>query len=63
MKATTHLLERTSPKGYGTKFIGRCLLCGKMNLPGLAATEYCDNPRSVSVETAVITAVAGPEGV
>lgn len=37
----THSLTRTSPKG--TRFLGRCIRCGKTNLPSAAAKEPCEN--------------------
>ena len=36
----THGLERTSPKGG--PFLGRCIYCGKENLPAKAALEPCE---------------------
>lgn len=56
----THVLERTSPKGPGSKFLGKCILCGEDNLPLRAAQEICGNPDAVSTDSAVVMAVNGP---
>lgn len=40
----THILERTSPKGEGEVFIGKCTWCGRENLPSSAALERCIIP-------------------
>lgn len=37
----THSLVRTSPKGPGNKFIGRCIYCGLDNLPIEAVQWKC----------------------
>lgn len=37
----SHAIERTSPKGKGQKFIGRCIKCGEENLPMQAALQTC----------------------
>jgi hypothetical protein len=58
MKATTHSLERTNPKGK--KFVGRCVLCGATNLPAEAALWPCQNPRQVSQEDMLVEAIEGP---
>jgi hypothetical protein len=58
MKATTHSLERTNPKGQN--FIGRCVLCGATNLPAKAALWPCPNSRQVSQEDMLIEAIEGP---
>jgi len=58
--ATTHSLERTSPKG--TPFRGRCRLCDAEDLPANAALEPCPNPRRVSEDQALIDAIEGPHG-
>jgi hypothetical protein len=47
-----HYVERTSPKGPGSNFIGTCRLCGKENLKASAALEDCENTRGLSVEEA-----------
>ena len=58
--ATTHSLERTSPKGG--PFIGRCVLCGETGLSMGAALKPCANPEAVSSGDALIAAIRGPLG-
>ncbi len=53
----THSLQRTSPKGE--KFIGVCTLCGKTDLPIKAALDYCENPRNVTQDAALLAAIKG----
>jgi hypothetical protein len=55
-----HAIERTSPKGPGQKFIGRCFLCGKQNLPAEAALEECPNPRKITFSDTLTEAIEGP---
>lgn len=55
----THVVERTSPKGEGQKFIGKCLLCGATELTAVDALKDCPNPEGVSNDAAVIMAVRG----
>jgi hypothetical protein len=57
--ATTHSLERTSPKGG--PFIGRCVLCGKPGLKSSDALKPCPNPRGVTSNESVINAIEGNE--
>lgn len=54
-----HVVIRTSPKGKGMKFIGKCSLCGKEGLPASAVMQYCDNPQEVSEEEAIVSAILG----
>lgn len=54
-----HVIERTSPKGPGQKFIGTCRLCGARDLPVSAACEPCENWRGLSHGDAVSEAVNG----
>ena len=57
-----HHIERTSPKGKGMPFIGRCILCGKEGLhPRDAApdAEECPNPRGISSVDAFCMAIEG----
>lgn len=54
-----HHVERTSPKGPGTTFIGTCRLCGKPNLPASAAREDCENVRGLTAEEALIETITG----
>ena len=56
--ATTHSLERTSPKGG--PFVGRCVLCGQEGLRSGGALLPCPNTRSVSDAQALIDAINGP---
>ncbi len=57
--ARHHSLERTSPKGPGSPFIGRCTLCGKTGLRMIAVTEYCENPMAMSEDQALLEAIRG----
>ena len=54
-----HVVERTSPKGPGSPFIGTCRLCGASNLPASAALLKCDNPRGLSKEESLVEAITG----
>ena len=54
-----HHVERTSPKGTGSPFIGTCRLCGKSGLGASAALEDCENVRGLSAEEAMIEAITG----
>jgi hypothetical protein len=54
-----HHVERTSPKGPGTTFIGTCRLCGKPNLPASAALEDCENVRGLTAEEALVETILG----
>jgi hypothetical protein len=51
----THGLERTSPKGG--PFLGRCIYCGKEQLPMKAARESCD--QAPSQDQQVLDAITG----
>jgi len=57
--ARNHSLERTSPKGPGQKFIGRCILCGKAGLPMSATMEYCENPMAFTSDEVLLEAIRG----
>ena len=50
----THALTRTSPKGEGQKFIGRCVKCGAEGLGMGAALEPCPQDDLVSDEKALL---------
>ena len=52
-----HVLERTSSKGKGKPFVGKCILCGKENLLPKAIWEECSNPNKVSSDIALIKAI------
>jgi hypothetical protein len=54
----THGLERTNPKGE--KFLGRCVYCGRENLPMSAALEPCD--KAPSQDQQVLDALQRPRG-
>jgi hypothetical protein len=54
-----HAVHRTSPKGPGSPFIGRCVNCGKQGLPMSAALEDCENVRGVTEDEALIEAITG----
>jgi len=57
--AQFHYVERTSIKGEGMPFVGKCILCGKENLPASAALEKCTNPRGLTVDKAMIEILNG----
>ena len=50
----THSLTRTSPKGQGEKFIGRCIKCGLEGLGVGAALEDCPADCVMSDEAALL---------
>lgn len=52
-----HAIERTSPKGPGSKFIGTCRLCGTPNLPADAALLECPNQRGLTADEALIETI------
>lgn len=54
-RATYHSLERTSP--YGGPFYGTCRLCGQKNLPMMAVSEKCSNPRQLSEDEDLLEAI------
>ncbi len=56
----SHALTRTSPKGPGQKFIGRCTKCGEENLPMSAALDDCPADNLVSDEQALIDIIKAP---
>lgn len=58
--ARHHSLERTSPKGPGLPFIGRCILCGAAGLRMGAAMEYCENPIGLTDDQAILEVINGP---
>ncbi len=55
-----HALERTSPKGPGQKFIGRCIRCGMTGLPSSAVFDECKNTAEMTSDEALLAAVRGP---
>ena len=57
MISNTHGLERTSPKGEN--FVGRCIYCGKNNLPMKAALELCE--KAPSPDQQILDAIEGPK--
>ena len=56
--ATTHLLDRTSPKG--TDFIGTCRLCGARGLHMGQALEPCTNPQRLSSDEVIVAVLEEP---
>lgn len=54
-----HHVERTSPKGPGSQFVGTCRLCGKDGLKASAALEDCENVRGLTVEQALVETITG----
>lgn len=54
-----HYVERTSPKGLGQKFIGKCILCGAENLPANAVLENCSNTRNLTKIEALTEIIDG----
>lgn len=57
--ALQHILTRTSPKGG--PFVGTCMLCGRKNLPHTAIWTYCDNPRGMNLDDAVVELIGLPD--
>lgn len=55
--STTHLIERTSPKGTGQRFEGTCSLCGTAGLSFSNMNDYCPNQRGLTDDEAVLEAV------
>ena len=53
--AKTHAVVRTSPKGG--PFLGRCIQCGKKNLPPSAALEPCENTRGISQDQSLLEVI------
>jgi len=60
-----HALERTSPKGPGQRFIGRCINCGKteLTLEDFHRDE-CENVVGRTQEETLLEAISpsSPEG-
>jgi hypothetical protein len=52
-----HLIDRTSPKGEGQKFIGTCRLCGMTGLTTSDALKECLNPSSLTPDQVLIDAI------
>lgn len=52
-----HALERTSPKGPGKMFVGRCMKCGRDGLLMRDALEPCPSDEIVSDQQALIDAI------
>lgn len=53
----THALERTSQKGPGKMFVGRCMKCGQEGLLMRDALEPCPADEAVSDKQALIDAI------
>ncbi len=58
-EATTHAIERTSPKGG--PFIGTCRLCGTPNLRMGDALKPCPNQRGLTADQALIECIEGDD--
>lgn len=56
-----HALTRTSPKGKGEPFIGRCMCCGQEGLDITALQRECPNPRAMTNAMAIVQAIQGGE--
>lgn len=56
-----HAVTRTSPRGPGEKFLGRCVLCQQTNLPLSAALEPCPNLTGQTFSATLIQAIEGEE--
>ena len=54
---STHGLERTSPKGGPC--LGRCVYCGKTDLPSRAALEPCD--KAPGQDQQILDAIKGEQ--
>lgn len=57
MVYVTHALERTSPKGKGIPFVGRCIRCGMTNLLSSAALEPCENHKEMSDDDVLLAVI------
>ena len=55
-----HAIERTSPKGPGQKFIGRCVKCGRDGLGLSAPFQDCPADDLMSDEAALLHLVEPP---
>ncbi|SEK36480.1 hypothetical protein SAMN04515666_101332 [Bosea lupini] len=53
--ASTHAIERTSPKGG--PFIGTCRLCGTPGLSAADALQPCPNQRGLTADEALLEAI------
>lgn len=59
--ARTHAIERTSPKGPGTTFIGTCWQCGLTGLRAEDALKPCENITGFTQAESLAMAVKGPD--
>ena len=55
----THALARTSPKGEGEKFIGRCIKCGEENLGILDSLKPCSMDGKTNEEKILLALISG----
>lgn len=55
--AKYHAIERTSPKGQGSKYVGTCWQCGKTGLTLVDAREPCENIAALTEDESLIMAV------
>ncbi len=53
-------LDRTSPKGPGMSFIGRCPACGQEGLTFADMDKPCPNPGGMTQEQALLGAIDPP---
>ncbi len=56
----SHAIERTSPRGEGQPFIGRCTKCGCEGLRMGDALKPCPADEVVSDEAALLSLLDGP---
>lgn len=50
-------VERTSPTGKGSKFVGTCMSCGATGLTFGTMGGECPNPRGLTNEAALLEAM------
>jgi hypothetical protein len=56
----SHAIERTSPKGPGQKFIGRCVKCGRDGLGIGDGLKDCPADAVMSDEAALLSLIEPP---
>lgn len=54
-----HMLVRTSPKGPGTDFIGRCIFCKEDGFKAEAIFEDCNEAVGQDYERAMLRLITG----
>lgn len=55
----SHAIERTSPRGEGQPFIGRCVKCGQDGLRMGDGLKPCPADEVMSNEAAILKLIAG----